>query len=73
MISRLKFFVYMVCITLQHWFLGPAMHCWNCVDCEPYTYGGDIGTKCYCRFRGEMEMEPSDTCRAFRGWRKHGE
>ena len=71
MISRLKLFVYMACIRAQHWFLGPATHCYNCVDCEQEEFHLPDGPIFYCLFRGEMEIEPTDTCRAFKGWRNN--
>ena len=70
MISRFHWFLQKNWWQFVEWAQGPSIACYNCVDCQKENFCVPDGPQFYCMFRGEMTVEPTDTCRAFKGWRK---
>lgn len=68
MITRVYEFFYSTFWRFALWLYGPWRICYNCSDYDPELELDVIYH--WCLLKGD-EIDPSGTCRAFRGWRKH--
>lgn len=67
MISKLRWF-----LESKFWRFMPWLEwrrvCYNCLEYEAELVLDHVDH--YCKFRDGMTIDPNDTCRAFKGWRK---
>ena len=71
LIERLPWIPYVVVRTIQNWPERFRRICLYCVDCKEYRNAAEnYEAEWYCSFRGDMEVDWQDTCRAFRGKRR---